>query len=158
MKPLSAVLSARSEVIEARMDARVAEMKGEIRALIVRMDERDGRNEETFTAIRRESAETRKQIANLKYIVVTTAVASVIGLYAANVATMQALLSAYDSGKSTATVFAQAAERIQKTNDRLDLMEQRLNEKNEYMEQRLNEKNDRLDVMEQKLNHKLNQR
>jgi hypothetical protein len=122
MKPISAVLSARSEVIEARMDGRVAEMKGDIRALIVRMDERDARNEETFSVI-------RKQIINLKYIVVTTGLASVIGLYAANVATMQALLSAYDSGKSTAMVFAQAAERIQKTIDRLDIMEQRLEQR-----------------------------
>jgi hypothetical protein len=122
MKPISAVLSARSEVIEARMDGCVAEMKGDIRALIVRMDERDARNEETFSVI-------RKQIINLKYIVVTTGLASVIGLYAANVATMQALLSAYDSGKSTATVFAQAAERIQKTIDRLDIMEQRIEQR-----------------------------
>ncbi len=104
------------------MDGRVAEMKGDIRALIVRMDERDARNEETFSVI-------RKQIINLKYIVVTTGLASVIGLYAANVATMQALLSAYDSGKSTAMVFAQAAERIQKTIDRLDIMEQRLEQR-----------------------------
>ncbi len=104
------------------MDGRVAEMKGDIRALIVRMDERDARNEETFSVI-------RKQIINLKYIVVTTGLASVIGLYAANVATMHALLSAYDSGKSTATVFAQAAERIQKTIDRLDIMEQRIEQR-----------------------------
>jgi len=54
MKPISAVLSARSEVIEARMDGRVAEMKGDIRALIVRMDERDARNEETFSVIRKQ--------------------------------------------------------------------------------------------------------
>ena len=73
MKPISAVLSARSEVIEAKMDSRVAEMKGDIRALIVRMDARDARNEETFSVI-------RKQIVNLKYIVVTTGLASVIGL------------------------------------------------------------------------------
>lgn len=113
------------------MDGRVAEMKGEIRALMVRMDERDARNEETFSVI-------RKQIVNLKYIVVTTGLASVIGLYAANVATMQALLSAYDSGKSTATVFAQAAERIQKTSDRLDLMEKRLDQRlDQLIEQRL---------------------
>ena len=129
------------------MDGRVSELKGEIRALFVRMDERDAANKETFAGIRQtfddfrqESAQTRKQIVNLKYIVVTTAVASVLGLYAANVATMQALLSAYDSGKSTATVFAQAAERIQKTNERLDLLEQRLNEKN-----------DRFDILEQRL-------
>ena len=118
------------------MDGRVSELKGEIRALFVRMDERDAANKETFTGIRQtfddfrqESAQTRKQIVNLKYIVVTTAVASVLGLYAANVATMQALLAAYDSGKSTATVFAQAAERIQKTNERLDILEQRLERK-----------------------------
>jgi hypothetical protein len=36
------------------MDGRVAEMKGDIRALIVRMDERDARNEETFSVIRKQ--------------------------------------------------------------------------------------------------------
>ena len=126
---IDGVLNARCEVIESRMDARVAALRGEIQALMVRMDERDSRNEATFKSIKHESVETRKQIVNLKYIVVTTGIASVIGLYAANVATMQALLSAYDSGKAIATVFAQAAERIQRTNERLDVMEERLNQK-----------------------------
>lgn len=111
------------------MDARVVDIKGEVRALLVRMDERDARKEESFDEFKRESIETRKQIVNLKYIVVTTGIASVIGLYAANVATVQSLLSAYDSGKAMAIVFSQAAERIQKTNERLDVMEDRLNKK-----------------------------
>ena len=128
-RSVGGVLSARCEAIEARMDARVSDIKGEVRALLVRMDERDSRNEATFEGIRLNFIETRKQITNLKYIVVTTGIASVIGLYAANVATMQALLSAYDSGKAIATVFAQAAERIQRTNERLDIMEERLNQK-----------------------------
>jgi len=72
MKPISAVLSARSELIEARMDGRVAELKGEIRALFVRMDERDVANKETFAGIRQifddfrqESIQTRKQMLRL---------------------------------------------------------------------------------------------
>ena len=128
-RSIDGVLNARCEAIESRMDARVAALRGEIQALMVRMDERDSRNEATFKSIKHESVETRKQIVNLKYIVVTTGIASVIGLYAANVATMQALLSAYDSGKAIATVFAQAAEGIQRTNERLDVMEERLNQK-----------------------------
>ena len=128
-RSIDGVLNARCEAIESRMDARVAALRGEIQALMVRMDERDSRNEATFKSIKQESVETRKQIVNLKYIVVTTGIASVIGLYAANVATVQALLSAYDSGKAIATVFAQAAERIQRTNERLDVMEERLNQK-----------------------------
>ncbi|MEY3673136.1 MAG: hypothetical protein RI904_2793, partial [Pseudomonadota bacterium] len=43
-RSVDGVLSARCEAIEARMDARVVEMKGEVRALLVRMDERDSRN------------------------------------------------------------------------------------------------------------------
>jgi hypothetical protein len=128
-RSIDGVLNARCEAIEARMDSRVADIKGEVRALLVRLDERDVRHDEMIMDFNRDSAETRKQISNLKYIVVTTGIASVIGLYAANVATMQALLSAYDSGKATATVFAQAAERIQRTNERLDVMEDRLNQK-----------------------------
>jgi UDP-glucose 4-epimerase len=129
MRRSSDILNARCEAIEARMDARVVDIKGEVRALLVRMDERDARNEESFDEFKRESIETRKQIVNLKYIVVTTGIASVIGLYAANVATVQSLLSAYDSGKAMAIVFSEAAERIQKTNERLDVMEDRLNKK-----------------------------
>ncbi|MEY3671017.1 MAG: hypothetical protein RI904_674 [Pseudomonadota bacterium] len=44
IRSVDGVLSARCEAIEARMDARVVEMKGEVRALLVRMDERDSRN------------------------------------------------------------------------------------------------------------------
>lgn len=128
-RSIDGVLNAKCEAIEARMDSRVADIKGEVRALLVRMDERDARHDEMIMGFNRDSAETRKQITNLKYIVVTTGIASVIGLYAANVATMQALLSAYDSGKAMATVFAQATERIQRTNERLDKMEDRLNQK-----------------------------
>lgn len=93
------------------------------------MDERDARNKESFDEFKRESIETRKQIVKLKYVVVTSGIASVIGLYAANVATMQALLSADDSGKAMEIVFSQAAERIQKTNERLNVMEDLLNKK-----------------------------
>ena len=116
------ILNARSEVIEARMDTRVADMKADLEAM--RVDLRRSADDFKETA-----TEIGKKITNLKYIVVTTAAASVIGLYAANVATMQALLSAYDSGKAMATVMAQTTERIQRTSERLDLLEARL-EKN----------------------------
>jgi hypothetical protein len=104
------------------MDTRVAEMKADLEAM--RVDLRRSADDFKETA-----TEIGKKITNLKYIVVTTAAASVIGLYAANVATMQALLSAYDSGKAMATVMAQTTERIQRTSERLDLLEARL-EKN----------------------------
>ncbi|PRY96863.1 hypothetical protein BCM14_2620 [Jezberella montanilacus] len=116
------ILNARSEVIEARIDTRVAEMKADLEAM--RVDLRRSADDFKETA-----TEIGQKITNLKYIVVTTAAASVIGLYAANVATMQALLSAYDSGKAMATVMAQTTERIQRTSERLDLLEARL-EKN----------------------------
>ncbi len=111
------------------MDARVADIKGQIAAQIARMDERDARNEETFSQIHKQSAEIRSQIATLKYVVVTTGVASVIGLYAANVSTMQALLAAYDSGKTMATQFVKTAERLDRISERLDAQEQKISQR-----------------------------
>ena len=128
-RTVNTVLNARLEAIEARTDARVADIKGQIGAQIARMDERDARNEETFSQIRKESAAIRGQIATLKYVVVTTGVASVIGLYAANVATMQALLAAYDSGKVMATLFAKTADRLDRISERLDAQEQKISQK-----------------------------
>ena len=113
------ILNARSEVIEARMDTRVADMRADLDAM--RLDLRRSTDDFKKTA-----DQIGKKITNLKYIVVTTAAASVIGLYAANVATMQALLAAYDSGKAMATVMAQTTERIQRTSERLDLLEARI--------------------------------
>ena len=54
-RSIDGVLNARCEVIESRMDARVAALRGEIQALMVRMDERDSRNEATFKSIKHES-------------------------------------------------------------------------------------------------------
>jgi len=113
------IRDARSEVIEARMDTRVAEMRADLDAM--RLDLRRSTDDFKETAY-----QIGKKITNLKYIVVTTAAASVIGLYAANVATMQALLAAYDSGKAMVTVMAQTTERIQRTSERLDLLEARI--------------------------------
>ncbi len=113
------IRDARSEVIEARMDTRVAEMRADLDAM--RLDLRRSTDDFKETA-----DQIGKKITNLKYIVVTTAAASVIGLYAANVATMQALLAAYDSGKAMVTVMAQTTERIQRTSERLDLLEARI--------------------------------
>jgi len=113
------ILNARSEVIEARMDTRVAEMRADLDAM--RLDLRRSTDDFKETA-----DQIGRKITNLKYIVVTTAAASVLGLYAANVATMQVLLAAYDSGKAMATVMAQTTERIQRTSERLDLLEARI--------------------------------
>lgn len=113
------IRDARSEVIEARMDTRVAEMRADLDAM--RLDLRRSTDDFKETA-----DQIGRKITNLKYIVVTTAAASVLGLYAANVATMQVLLAAYDSGKAMATVMAQTTERIQRTSERLDLLEARI--------------------------------
>jgi len=86
-------------------------------------------NEETFSRIRKESGEIRSQSVTLKYVVVTTGVASVIGLYATNVARRQALFAAYDSGKAMATEFAKTAERLDRISARLDAQEQLAAEK-----------------------------
>jgi len=127
-RTVNTVLNARLEAVEARTDARVADLKGEMRALGDRMDERAEQTKEEFSRMRQDmgdfSGRVTKQITNLKYIVVTTAVASVLGLYAANVATMQALLAAYDSGKAMATEFAKTAERLDRISRRLDAQDQ----------------------------------
>jgi|LakMenEpi03Aug12_release.lakeMendotaPanAssembly.Ray.scaffolds.fasta_scaffold150242_2 hypothetical protein len=139
-RTVNTVLNARLEAAEARTDARVADLKGEINAILekmagmdARMDERTAQTKEEFSRIRQDlgdfKVQVTKQITNLKYIVVTTGVASVIGLYSANVATMQALLAAYDSGKAMATQFAKTADRLDRISERLDAQEQKVNQR-----------------------------
>jgi hypothetical protein len=146
-RTVSTVLNARLEAVEARTDARVADLKGEITGLKgemaglkggmagmdARMDERAAQTKEEFSRIRQDlgdfKVQVTKQITNLKYIVVTTGVASVIGLYSANVATMQALLAAYDSGKAMATQFAKTADRLDRISERLDAQEQKVSQR-----------------------------
>ena len=146
-RTVNTVLNARLEAAEARTDARVADLKGEINALSekvaglkggmagmdARMDERTAQTKEEFSRIRQDlgdfKVQVTKQITNLKYIVVTTGVASVIGLYSANVATMQALLAAYDSGKAMATQFAKTADRLDRISERLDAQEQKVSQR-----------------------------
>ena len=146
-RTVNTVLNARLEAAEARTDARVADLKGEINALSekvaglkggmagmdARMYERAAHTKEEFSRIRQDlgdfKVQVTKQITNLKYIVVTTGVASVIGLYSANVATMQALLAAYDSGKAMATQFAKTADRLDRISERLDAQEQKISQK-----------------------------
>jgi phage host-nuclease inhibitor protein Gam len=146
-RTVNTVLNARLEAAEARTDARVSDLKGEINALSekvaglkggmagmdARMDERAAHTKEEFSRIRQDlgdfKVQVTKQITNLKYIVVTTGVASVIGLYSANVATMQALLAAYDSGKAMATQFAKTADRLDRISERLDAQEQKVSQR-----------------------------
>ena len=147
VRTVNTVLNARLEAVEARTDARVADLKGEITGLKgemaglkgemagmdARMDERAAQTKEEFSRIRQDlgdfKVQVTKQITNLKYIVVTTGVASVIGLYSANVATMQALLAAYDSGKAMATQFAKTADRLDRISERLDAQEQKVSQR-----------------------------
>ena len=73
-----------------------------------------------IAGMKAETLEITRKITHLKYVVVTTAVASVLGLYAANTATMQALLAAYDSGKIYATQIAHITDRLDRIVERMD--------------------------------------
>lgn len=87
-------LDAKLETIEVRMDGRVASIEAKIDGFMARMDDRTGRMEADLSA-------TRSEFKSLKTTIIITAIASVLGLFGANVGMVQTMLAAFESGKNS---------------------------------------------------------
>nr|WP_315401772.1 hypothetical protein [uncultured Duganella sp.] len=95
--PTREEIDAKLELIETRMDGRVASIEGSVRAAIT------------------ESQETRREIKSLKWTMVFTAVATVVGLWSVNAAIFSNMVASFESGKSTATAQADVKRQTEET-------------------------------------------
>lgn len=110
-----AEFDAKLETMEVKMDSRVASIEAKISSMeskidgfVVHMSDRMGRIEQGFDDVKRDSK-------NLKYWLIGTAIATVIGLYAANISMVQTMVASFESGKNTSVAQADIRKQIEQT-------------------------------------------
>jgi len=95
--PTREEIDTKLELIETRMDGRVAAIESSVRAAIA------------------ESQETRRDIKGLRWTIIFTAVATVVGLWGVNAAIFSNMVASFESGKSTATAQAEVKKQTEET-------------------------------------------
>jgi hypothetical protein len=125
--PTREEFQARLETIEARMDGRVASIEGKIEAFLARAEER-----ENTSQARAETAQQRmnhvdaavQQIqassASLKYWLIGTGIAVVLGLAAFNATLLSNMVASFESGKNTSATQAQVLQQVKDTQTLLE--------------------------------------
>jgi hypothetical protein len=95
--PTREEIDAKLELIETRMDGRVASIERSVQASID------------------ESRETRRDIKSLKWTILFTAVATVVALWGVNAAIFSNMVASFESGKNTAASQAEVKRQTEET-------------------------------------------
>lgn len=109
-------MTARLELVEAKADARLARFEERLDQAISEMRRESSDLKQEF---KEERTDRRSEMRNLKLTIVTTGVALVVGLWAANISMVQTMLASFESGKSSATALTQATEQLKQTQEQL---------------------------------------
>jgi hypothetical protein len=113
-------MTARLELVEAKADARLARFEERIDQAISEMRRESSDLKQEF---KEERTDRRSEMRNLKLTIVTTGIAAVVGLWAANISMVQTMLASFESGKSSATALTQATEQIKQTQEQLQAIQ-----------------------------------
>ena len=120
-KPMAEItreeLDAKLETIETRMDARISSIETKIDHFIEKVDERSNRLEASM-------AEVRSDSKSLRWWLAGTAVATVLGVYGANISMVQTMLASFESGKNISTAQAEIKRQTEETSALLKQMQQ----------------------------------
>ena len=126
-------LDAKLQTVEARMDTRVAEVVGRIDVVLseIRADrERSANLEKSLSEFRAESKsaerDMRAQTASLKTTMIVTAIATVIGLWGANIALSSLMQDSFSAGKEQGATLAVTAAEIKATQEKLKEHQEKL--------------------------------
>ena len=95
--PTREEFNAKLEAIETRMDARVASIERAVADAIA------------------SARETRGDIKNLKWTIIATAIATVLGIAAFNATVLSNMLASFESGKNTAAAQAEVKRNSEET-------------------------------------------
>lgn len=95
--PTREEIDTKLELIETRMDGRVAAIERSVQASI------------------EEARETRRDIKNLRWTILFTAVATVVALWGVNAAIFSNMVASFESGKNTATAQAEVKKQSEDT-------------------------------------------
>jgi len=103
-QPSREEIDAKLQAVEARMDARVAEVTGKIDSLMVKLDSRDTLYQTQFSHMNQKL----EALAGLRTVIITTGLATGLGVVGLVLAMMTGMVSTFDSGRETAQLAASA--------------------------------------------------
>ena len=118
------------------MDARVAEVVGRIDKLLERQEGVDRLYGEKFEGLAKGQQEATSSLKSLKTTIVVTAIASVIGLYGANIALISATQDSFGAGREQGASLAATAAEIKQTQEQLKAMQERLDKREQAYQQK----------------------
>jgi hypothetical protein len=116
-------MTARLELVEAKADARLGRLEERLDQAISEMRRESS---ELMQAFKEERGDRRSDMRHLKLTIITTGVAVVVGLWAANVSMVQSMLASFESGKSSATAITQATEQLKQTQQQMQSLQDAL--------------------------------
>jgi hypothetical protein len=104
--PAREEIDAKLQLIETRMDARVASIERAVADSIAA------------------AVETRNDIKNLKWTMIVTAIATVLGIAAFNATVLSNMVASFESGKNTATAQAELKKQAEDAIAKIKTMQQ----------------------------------
>jgi len=116
-------MTARLELVEAKADARLGRLEERMDQAIAEMRRESA---QLLQAFNQERGDRRGEMRNLKLTIISTGVAVVVGLWAANVSMVQSMLASFESGKSSATAITQATEQLKQTQQQMQSLQDAL--------------------------------
>ena len=116
-------MTARLELVEAKADARLGRVEERMDQAIAEMRRESA---QLLQAFKEERGDRRSEMRNLKLTIITTGIAVVLGLGAANVSMVQSMLASFESGKSSATAITQATEQLKQTQQQMQSLQDAL--------------------------------
>ena len=116
-------MTARLELVEAKADARLGRLEERLDQAISEMRRESA---ELMQAFKEERGDRSRDMRHLKLTIITTGVAVVVGLWAANVSMVQSMLASFESGKSSATAITQATEQLKQTQQQMQSLQDAL--------------------------------
>jgi len=116
-------MTARPELVEAKADARLGRLEERMDQAIAEMRRESA---QLLQAFKEERGDRRSEMRNLKLTIITTGIAVVLGLGAANVSMVQSMLASFESGKSSGAALTQATEQLKQTQQQIQSLQDAL--------------------------------
>jgi DNA anti-recombination protein RmuC len=116
-------MTARLELVEAKADARLGRVEERMDQAIAEMRRESA---QLLQAFKEERGDRRSEMRNLKLTIITTGIAVVLGLGAANVSMVQSMLASFESGKSSGAAITQATEQLKQTQQQIQSLQDAL--------------------------------
>ncbi|MDK6079681.1 hypothetical protein [Massilia varians] len=117
--PTREEIDAKLQVIETRMDGRVASIEAKIDSLTSVLNERFKSMDERMGRIEGDARDTKASVSGLKSTIIWTAVSTVVaivlGVAAFNATVLSNMVASFESGKSTSAAQAEVKRQTEET-------------------------------------------